>query len=60
LFPHCQKKKQKFSSLYKDEVKICYIWLKGDELLTNASALEKKAAEEAESSNYGTSNTDGL
>ena len=50
----------KDSSIYKDEVKICYVWLKGDDLLKEDSALEKKAAEDAESSNYGTTNIDGL
>lgn len=56
----CDTEAKKDSSIYKDEVKICYVWLKGDEMLQTASDAEKQAAENAESSNYGNSNTDGL
>ena len=56
----CDMEATKDSSIYKDEVKICYIWLKGDEMLQTACDAEKQAAENAESNNYGTDNTDGL
>ena len=48
------------SDLYDDEITISYAWLKGDELLQQASDLLKQEAKDKEELNYGNQNTNGL
>lgn len=48
------------SGMYEDEIIISYVWLKGDELLQNASDILKQEAIDNEESVYGNESTDGL
>lgn len=48
------------TELYKDEIVISYVWLKGDELLQAASDTLKLEAEQAEAEGYGNGSTSGL
>lgn len=48
------------TGFYSDEIIISYVWLKGDELLQNASDILKKEAIEKESESYGNNSTNGL
>lgn len=48
------------TDLFNDEITISYAWMKGDELLKDASNLLKKETLKKEESNYGSNNTAGL
>lgn len=48
------------SDLYKDEITLSYVWLKGDYYLQKASDWLKEQAIKEEESNYGKDNTNGL
>jgi len=48
------------TNLYEDEIIISYVWLKGDELLQNASDLLKEEAIQKEEDVYGNDSTGGL
>lgn len=48
------------TGLYEDEIYISYVWLKGDEMLQEASDLSKQEALEKEAEAYGNDSTGGL
>ena len=48
------------TDLYEDEIYISYVWLKGDELLLQASDTLKQEAINKEKEIYGNNSTNGL
>ena len=48
------------TGLYDDEIIISYVWLKGDELLQNASDILKQEAVDKEAEVYGNGESNGL